>query len=38
MRELLLKNGYNYTGKEVMISGITGEPLVGYIYFGPIYY
>lgn len=38
MRELLIKNGYNYTGKEIMVSGITGEPLVGYIYFGPIYY
>ncbi|KAF0305075.1 DNA-directed RNA polymerase III subunit RPC2 [Amphibalanus amphitrite] len=36
--ETLVRFGYNYQGKQVMTSGITGETLTGYIYFGPIYY
>ncbi|RWS09464.1 DNA-directed RNA polymerase III subunit RPC2-like protein [Dinothrombium tinctorium] len=36
--EIMCENGYNYHGKEMMTSGITGEPLTGYIFFGPIYY
>lgn len=36
--ETLCSNGFNCSGKEVMISGITGEVLSAYIFFGPIYY
>lgn len=34
----LFKNGYNYVGKDVFYSGITGEMLKAYIYTGPVYY
>lgn len=34
----LIKHGYHYAGKELLTSGITGEPLRSYIFFGPIYY
>ena len=33
-----MKNGYNYLGKDILTSGITGEPLEAYIYHGPVYY
>ncbi|XP_015905674.1 DNA-directed RNA polymerase III subunit RPC2 [Parasteatoda tepidariorum] len=36
--EDLIRCGFNYQGKDCMTSGITGEPLISYIYFGPIYY
>ncbi|KAG8579674.1 hypothetical protein GDO81_011000 [Engystomops pustulosus] len=36
--EDLIKYGYNYLGKDYVTSGITGEPLEAYIYFGPVYY
>lgn len=36
--EELVKNGFNYQGKDVFYSGITGEPLEAYIYSGPVYY
>ncbi|GIX77354.1 DNA-directed RNA polymerase III subunit RPC2 [Caerostris extrusa] len=36
--EDLIKCGFNYEGKDCMTSGITGEPLEAYIFFGPIYY
>ncbi len=32
------RNGYNYLGKDTLTSGITGEQLSAYIYFGPVYY
>lgn len=35
---ILVENGYNYSGKDYMTSGITGEALQAYIFFGPIYY
>ena len=38
MGELLLKHGFSYTGKDYVTSGITGEPLQAYVFFGPIYY
>lgn len=38
MSALLVENGYNYAGKETLTSGITGQPLECYVYFGPIYY
>uniref|UniRef100_A0A069DXS3 DNA-directed RNA polymerase subunit beta n=1 Tax=Panstrongylus megistus TaxID=65343 RepID=A0A069DXS3_9HEMI len=34
----LIKNGFNYQGKDFFYSGITGEPLEAYIYSGPVYY
>lgn len=38
MTQIMHEFGYNYHGKEVLTSGITGEPLSAYIFFGPIYY
>lgn len=34
----LVDAGYSYGGKEVMTSGITGETMPAYVFFGPIYY
>ena len=36
--EDLIKAGYSYSGKEILTSGITGEPLEAYIFFGPVFY
>lgn len=36
--EILVSYGYNYSGKDMLYSGITGEPLLAYIFMGPIYY
>jgi len=36
--EELVEAGYNYQGKDILTSGITGESLQAYIYHGPIYY
>lgn len=36
--DIMVRQGYNYHGKEVLTSGITGELLSAYIFFGPIYY
>ncbi|CAK5076774.1 unnamed protein product [Meloidogyne enterolobii] len=30
--------GYNFLGKDMLTSGITGQQMSAYIYFGPIYY
>ncbi|GMM30086.1 DNA-directed RNA polymerase III core subunit [Martiniozyma asiatica (nom. inval.)] len=38
MSEILVQHGFNYSGKDMLYSGITGEPLQAYIFFGPIYY
>lgn len=38
MSKILVENGYNYSGKDMLYSGITGECLQAYIFFGPIYY
>lgn len=38
LSEKLITNGYNYIGKDVLYSGITGEPIPTYIFNGPIYY
>ena len=35
---VLISHGYNYRGKDVFYSGITGEMMPGYVFFGPIYY
>eukprot|EP01126_Amoeba_proteus_P000424 TRINITY_DN10125_c0_g3_i1.p1 TRINITY_DN10125_c0_g3~~TRINITY_DN10125_c0_g3_i1.p1 ORF type:complete len:471 (-),score=93.49 TRINITY_DN10125_c0_g3_i1:309-1721(-) len=34
----LVSKGFNYAGKDVLTSGISGETLSAYIYFGPVYY
>ncbi|CAI6330189.1 unnamed protein product [Periconia digitata] len=38
MADILVKNGFSYTGKDYLTSGITGEALQFYVFFGPIYY
>jgi DNA-directed RNA polymerase III subunit RPC2 len=38
MCKILLEHGYNYSGKDCVTSGITGEPLSVYIFFGPVFY
>ena len=38
MADILLKHGYSYSGKDFLTSGITGESLPAYVFFGPIYY
>lgn len=38
MESILISRGFHLKSKEIMTSGITGEPLKAYIYFGPIYY
>ncbi|KAK9453154.1 hypothetical protein V1511DRAFT_505784 [Dipodascopsis uninucleata] len=38
MGKILIDNGYSYSGKDMLTSGITGECLQAYIFFGPIYY
>ncbi|KDQ20564.1 hypothetical protein BOTBODRAFT_26567 [Botryobasidium botryosum FD-172 SS1] len=38
MCKILVENGFSYAGKDSLTSGITGEPLEAYTYFGPIYY
>ncbi|KAJ3312975.1 DNA-directed RNA polymerase III subunit RPC2 [Blyttiomyces sp. JEL0837] len=38
MSRILIENGFNYSGKDYVTSGITGEPLSAYIFFGPVYY
>lgn len=38
MSRILMENGFSYGGKDFLTSGITGEPMECYVYFGPIYY
>lgn len=38
MGEILVRNGFSYSGKDFVTSGITGESLPAYVFFGPIYY
>lgn len=38
LSKILIDRGYNYLGKDVLTSGLTGEPLQSYIFFGPIFY
>lgn len=38
MGDILIRHGFSYSGKDCMTSGITGESLPAYIFFGPIYY
>ncbi|KAF2478648.1 hypothetical protein BDY17DRAFT_272988 [Neohortaea acidophila] len=34
----LVRRGFSYSGKDFVTSGITGESLPSYVFFGPIYY
>ena len=34
----LIRHGFNYSGKDYLTSGITGEPLGVYVFVGPVYY
>lgn len=38
MSRILINNGFSYSGKDYLTSGITGESLKAYIFFGPVYY
>jgi len=38
MGDILIEKGFSYSGKDFVTSGITGESLPAYIFFGPIYY
>lgn len=38
MSKILIDKGFSYSGKDMLYSGITGECLQAYIFFGPIYY
>ncbi|CAF2142177.1 unnamed protein product [Brassica napus] len=38
IRKTLVKHGYSYCGKELLYSGLSGEPLQTYVFMGPIYY
>lgn len=38
MSDILIQHGFNYSGKDVLTSGITGETLPAYVFVGPIYY
>ena len=33
-----IKNGFSYSGKDMLTSGSTGEPLEALIFMGPVYY
>lgn len=36
--QALIRNGLNYTGKDILYSGTNGEPLDAYIFSGPVFY
>ncbi len=38
MSKILIDRGFSYGGKDMLTSGITGQSLECYVYFGPIYY
>ncbi|CED85369.1 beta and beta-prime subunits of dna dependent rna-polymerase [Phaffia rhodozyma] len=38
MQQILIESGFSYAGKDMLTSGITGQPLEAYVFFGPIYY
>ena len=35
---MLVRNGFNYGGKDYLTSGLTGEGISAYIFYGPIFY
>lgn len=36
--EALVAHGFSYTGKDMLYSGISGEPLKVYVFMGPVFY
>jgi len=38
MADVLIAHGFDYSGKDYLTSGITGEALPAYVFTGPIYY
>lgn len=36
--EILVSNGYSYSGKDIFTSGTTGEQFEAYIFYGPVFY
>jgi len=36
--EALIQHGYNYSGKDLLTNGETGELMSVYVFFGPVYY
>lgn len=36
--QILIQNGFSYSGKDMLTSGVTGEQLGAYIFMGPVYY
>lgn len=38
MSDILIRHGFSYSGKDFVTSGITGESLPAYVFFGPVYY
>mmetsp|Transcript_6859 Transcript_6859/g.25298 ORF Transcript_6859/g.25298 Transcript_6859/m.25298 type:complete len:1170 (+) Transcript_6859:151-3660(+) len=36
--QVLVQHGFSYGGKDVLTSGISGEPLSSYMFMGPVYY
>jgi DNA-directed RNA polymerase III subunit RPC2 len=35
---ILIANGFSYSGKDILYSGLTGEPLNCFVFSGPIFY
>ena len=35
---ILIANGFSYTGKDILYSGLTGEPLNCFVFSGPVFY
>ena len=38
MADILIQHGFSYSGKDFLTSGITGESLPAYVFFGPVFY
>jgi len=38
MADVLVSRGFSYSGKDMLYSGASGEPIPAYVFFGPIYY
>jgi len=38
MGKILVKNGFSFDGKDLLMSGTTGEMLPAYVFSGPIFY
>jgi DNA-directed RNA polymerase III subunit RPC2 len=34
----LVMHGYNYMGKDMLTSGVSGQPLESYVFMGPVFY